>query len=327
MRVLITGASGFIGAYLVEEGLRRGYEVWVAVRSTSDLSRLPKGNIHILVDLPFDKVNQLTERLATIPKDWDYVLHNAGATKVVDKEDFLRINALYTKNFTEALVAAGRSPKKFLLMSSLSSYGRSDEKTFRPICISDPQHPESLYGQSKLAAERYVALAPFPYVILHPTGVYGPGDKDYALALQKVRKGIGFAVGIKSQKLTFIYVKDLARIAFLALENNKALNKRYLVADGDTYTDRTFTHLMQQAVGRRFLISLRIPLPLVRLACLCSEQFGRLRNQPMTLNSDKYLILRQRNWVCDTTLLRDELGFVPEYPLEKGLAEIVTHSQ
>ncbi|MDR3127056.1 MAG: NAD(P)-dependent oxidoreductase [Tannerellaceae bacterium] len=316
MRVLITGASGFIGAYLVEEGLRRGYEVWVAVRAGSDVSRLPSKGIHSLVDLPFDDVRGLTERLRAIPQGWDYVVHNAGVTKVVHKEDFYRINALYTKHFIEALSLSGRSPKKFLLMSSLSSYGRIEG-----------QKPESIYGQSKLAAERYVAEGSLPYVILQPTGVYGPGDRDYGLALEQVRKGIGLAVGLKAQRLTFIYVKDLSRVAYLALENEQAVNRRYVVSDGEVYTDREFIGLMQEAVGRRFVIRLRIPLPLVRVACFCCEQSGRLVKRAVTLNSDKYLILRQRDWVCDTTAVREELGFVAEYSLKKGLEETVSVSQ
>jgi nucleoside-diphosphate-sugar epimerase len=288
---------------------------------------LPEGNFRKLVDLPFGDARRLAERLAEVPGGWDYVVHNAGVTKVTDKKDFMRINALYTKNFVEALSEAGCPPKKFLFMSSLSSYGRGDEKTFRPIELSDPQHPESLYGQSKLVAERYVAEAPFPYVILHPTGVYGPGDQDYALALQAVRRGFGFSIGLKPQKLTFIYVKDLARLAFLALESPGAMNRHYFVADGDTYTDRDFTRLMQQAVGRRHVIPLRIPLPLVRLACCCSERLARWQNRPVTLNADKYLILRQRNWSCDTAPLRDDLAFIPRYPLARGLAETAAQCQ
>jgi nucleoside-diphosphate-sugar epimerase len=285
------------------------------------LSRLPTAGVHTLLDLPFDDVNRLAARLADVAGGWDYVVHNAGVTKVIHKDDFFRINTLYTQNLIEALAITGLPPKKLLFMSSLSSFGAGDEKTFRPITISDPQHPDSLYGQSKLAAEQFVAKAPFPFVILHPTGVYGPGDKDYALALQQVRKGLGVAAGIKPQILTFIYVKDLARVTFLALENDQVLNRRYLVADGQDYSDRAFTRLMQEAVGRRFVFPLRIPLPLIRLACFCLEHLGRLQGHPVTLNSDKYRILRQRNWRCDTSPLRHELGFVPHYPLKKGLQE------
>jgi len=73
-------------------------------------------------------------------------------------------------------------------MSSLSSYGRGDEKTFRPIRLDDPQRPDTAYGQSKLEAENYIRKQTyFPYVILRPTGVYGPGEKDYFMEIQSVK--------------------------------------------------------------------------------------------------------------------------------------------
>jgi nucleoside-diphosphate-sugar epimerase len=316
MRVLITGANGFIGSYLVSEGVRRGYEVWVSVRSTSDMRRLQGGGkIRKLTDLPFWDAGKLAERLSAVPGGWDYVVHNAGVTKVTDKRDFMRINGEYTGNFVEALEAACCRPKKFLLMSSLSSLGEGGGR------------PESLYGRSKLAAEGYVEGCAFPWVILRPTGVYGPGDGDYALALRSVRCGLGFSIGCKAQKLTFIYVKDLARLAFVALESDRAVNRHYAVSDGDTYTDRAYTRLLQQAVGRRGVLRVRIPLALVRVACFCSECLGRLTNRPATLNTDKYLILRRRDWSCDTSAPGDELGFVAEYPLARGLAETAAGCQ
>ena len=72
-------------------------------------------------------------------------------------------------------------------MSSLSSYGRGDEKTFRPISLDDPQLPDTDYGKSKLEAENYLRhQSYFPYVILRPTGVYGPGEKDYFMEIKSV---------------------------------------------------------------------------------------------------------------------------------------------
>ena len=62
---------------------------------------------------------------------------------------------------------------------------------------------------------------------------------------------------------------------------------------------------------------------LVRIACHCSEWIGKLLKKSMTLNSDKYIILKQRNWICDVTPLQDDLGFIPAYPLRKGLEESI----
>lgn len=326
MKILITGASGFIGGFLVEEALRRGYETWAGVRTGSSRAHLQDERIHF-IDLKYSNPEALTQQLAAFVREqgaWDFVIHNAGLTKALDKKDFFRINAEYTANFMEALAAADCKPRKFLLMSSLSSYGQGDEETFRPIRLNDPQHPNTAYGQSKLAAETYLRKqSDFPYVILRPTGVYGPGEKDYFMEIQSVKSGFDFAVGAIPQRITFIYVKDLVTVAFLSLENEKIQNKHYFVADGDVYTDEEYARLIQDILGKKRVLHARIPMALVHVACQCSEWIGKRLKKSMTLNSDKYIILKQRNWICEVAPLQDDLGFTPAYPLRRGLEESI----
>lgn len=325
-KILITGASGFIGGFLVEKALEKGYDVWAGVRAGSDRSRLQDERIRF-IDLKYTDRKALTGQLKDFVQAtgaWDYVIHNAGITKTVDKRDFFRVNAGNTQNLIEALAAAGCSPKKFLLMSSLSSYGLGDETSFSPIRPDDPQRPNTVYGKSKLEAEKIVReQTHFPYVILRPTGVYGPGDKDYFMEIKTIQSGFDFAVGFTPQRITFIYVKDLATAAFLALENETVKNRHYFVADGDVYTDHEFASLIQELLPKKRVFRARIPTGLVYLACLCSEATGKLLKKSMTLNSDKYIILKQRNWICDVTPLQDELGFTPAYNLRKGLEEAI----
>lgn len=325
-KILITGASGFIGGFLVKEALERGYETWAGVRQTSSRTNLKDERIHF-IDLKYDDQKMLTAQLSDFAQKqgpWDYIIHNAGLTKTLNKQDFFRVNAENTHHFIEALAASGCSPKKFLLMSSLSSYGCGDETTFRPIRSDDPQNPNTVYGKSKLAAENYLrSQSYFPYVILCPTGVYGPGEKDYFVEIKSVNSGFDFAVGSIPQRITFIYVKDLATVAFLAIEQEKAQNRSYLVADGDVHTDESFARLIQELVGRKHVWHARIPLGLVYVACQCVEWIGKLLKKSVTLNTDKYIILKQRNWICDVTPLQDELGFIPAYPLRRGLAESI----
>lgn len=327
MKILITGASGFIGGFLVEEALRRGYEIWAGIRATSDRSRLQDPRIHFM-DLPYDRPDELAAQLrefAQTQGPWTYVLHNAGLTKTLDKRNFFRVNAGNTHHLIEALAAADCRPRKFLLMSSLSSYGAGDEKTFRPIRADDPQKPNTAYGQSKLEAENYLRdQTYFPYVILNPTGVYGPGEKDYFMEIQSIRSGFDFAVGLLPQQITFIYVKDLADVAFRALENDQVLNRQYLVADGDVYSDETYARMLQELLDKKHVWHARIPTGLVYVACQCSEWIGKCLKKSMTLNSDKYKILKQRNWICDVAPLQKELGFLPAYSLRKGLEESIT---
>lgn len=325
-KILITGASGFIGGFLVKEALKRGYETWAGVRSSSSRAQLQDKRIQF-IDLKYGDPKALTEQLSEFVREhgsWDYVIHNAGLTKTLDKKNFYRVNADYTKNLVEALAASGCKLQKFLLMSSLSSYGCGDEKTFRPISLDDPQLPNTEYGKSKLEAENYIRCqSHFPYVILRPTGVYGPGEKDYFVEIRSVKSGFDFTAGFTPQRITFIYVKDLAVVAFLALENEAVVNRHYFVADGDVHTDESFAHIIQDVLGKKFVLRARMPLGLVYIACQCSEWVGRLLNKSMTLNTDKYKILKQRNWICDVEPLKKELGFVPQYPLRKGLEESI----
>jgi len=326
MRILITGASGFIGGFLVKEALDKGYEVWAGIRKGSSRANLQDERIHF-VNLHYNNPETLAAQLKDLSQKSgviDYVIHNAGLTKTPDKRNFHLVNAVYTKHLIEALRTAGCGVKKFLLMSSLSSYGGGDEETFCPIRLDDPQKPDTDYGKSKLAAENYLREQTyFPYVILRPTGVYGPGEKDYFVEIKSISSGFDFAAGFVPQRITFIYVKDLARVALLALENEAVRNKHYFVADGDIYTDESFARLIQEILQKKRVFRARIPLSLVHLACICSEWIGKLSGKSMTLNTDKYIILKQRNWICDVTPLQGDLNFIPEYPLHKGLEESI----
>lgn len=326
MRILITGASGFIGGFLVEEALNRGYEVWAGVRAASNKTRLQDPRIRF-IDLNYSDKALLTDQLLEFARTWgapDYVIHNAGVTKTLDKNDFFRVNATYTWHFLEALAEAGCSPRKFLLMSSLSAVGKGDEVHFTPIRHEDTPAPDTAYGRSKLQAEEYVKQQQaFPYVILRPTGVYGPGEKDYFMEIKSVASGFDFAVGFIPQRITFIYVKDLAIAAFLALEKTEIRNRSYFVADGDVYTDTRFARMIQEIIGKKRVLHARIPLGLAKIACYCSEWAGKLTGKVTALNTDKYNILKQRNWICDVTPLQDELGFTAQYPLRRGLEESI----
>ena len=325
-KVLITGASGFIGRFLVEEAVRRGYEVWAGVRASSSLECLPLDKIQ-QIDLKYNDINALSEQLTAHTQQhgaWDYVIHNAGLTKTTRRSDFFRVNAEYTQRLLAALSQTGCRPTKFLLMSSLSTYGAGNQTSLTPIRSDDPQKPDTIYGKSKLLAEQCVREQNvFSYVILRPTGVYGPGDKDYGMEIESIRSGFDFAAGMKPQHITFIYVKDLATVAFDALENDAIRNRDYFVADGDVYTDTQFARLIQDILQKKHVFRARIPLWVLFVVCLCSEWIGRLTGQANALNKDKYKILKQRNWICDIEPLRKELGFKPAYNLRRGLEETI----
>ena len=325
-RLLITGASGFIGSHLVRQALAAGYEVWAAVRRDSDKARLTAQGVQLL-EVDYYDEEQLFSVLSAVPSRgegtplWDYVIHNAGITKTAHVEEFAEVNAEHTRRLLNALCRLPQPPKRFVLMSSLSSYGDVAPRG-ASLHAELPQKPHTLYGRSKCLAEHYTEQSGLPFTILLPTGVYGPGDKDYLIALQSIARGVNAMAGLSKQYLTFVYGGDVARAALFVLHEERACGERYVVADGDTYTDKEFALLAQRLLGRKHVLHLRIPLCVVRLTCFFGSLRASITGRTTPLNRDKYPLLAQRNWRCDPSPLF-ALGFTPSTDLEAGLRETI----
>ena len=325
-RLLITGASGFIGSHLVRQALAAGYEVWAAVRRDSDKARLTAQGVQLL-EVDYYDEEQLFSALSAVPSRgegtplWDYVIHNAGITKTAHVEEFAEVNAEHTRRLLNALCRLPQAPKRFVLMSSLSSYGDVAPRG-ASLHAELPQKPHTLYGRSKCLAEHYTEQSGLPFTILLPTGVYGPGDKDYLIALQSIARGINAMAGLSKQYLTFVYGGDVARAALFVLHEERTCGERYVVADGDTYTDKEFALLAQRLLGRKHVLHLRIPLCVVRLTCFFGSLRASITGRTTPLNRDKYPLLAQRNWRCDPSPLF-ALGFSPSTDLEAGLRETI----
>ena len=194
-KILITGATGFIGSFIVEEAINRGYEVWAAVRRTSSKKYLQEPGIHF-IELDFGSEKKLKEQLNG--HDFDYVVHAAGVTKCLHSEEFFRTNTEGTKNLVNALIKLDMPLQRFVFVSSLSILGAiHEDMPYKDITDNDTPQPNTAYGRSKLMAEEYLrSLKDFPFVILRPTGVYGPREKDYFLMAKSIKQHVDFAVGI-----------------------------------------------------------------------------------------------------------------------------------
>ena len=306
--VLITGASGFIGSFIVEEALKRKFGVWAGIRPTSSKRYLKNRKIHFL-ELDFAHPNELRAQLSghkgTYSK-FDYIIHCAGVTKCSDKKTFDYVNYLQTKYFIDTLKELNMVPKQFIYISTLSVFGPVREKDYTPISGEDTPMPNTAYGLSKLKAELYIQSIPgFPYVIYRPTGVYGPRESDYFLMAKSIQKHVDFSVGFRRQDLTFVYVKDIVQAIFLGMEKK-------VVSD-----------LIQKELGNPFVLHLKCPLIVLKVISLFAEFIATRSGRSSTLNSDKYKIMKQRNWQCDISPVMKELGYVPEYDLEKGVRETI----
>jgi nucleoside-diphosphate-sugar epimerase len=325
IKILITGASGFIGSFLVEEALKKGWEVWAGIRETSSRDVLTNSSLRF-IDLNYAEANALERQIkqhAEAFGRWDYVIHSAGITKSASDADFGRINHLYTRNLVHALKNSGNTPNKFLYMSSLGAFGPGDEKHYTPLRAEDTPRPNSAYGRSKIKAERCLQSVPdFPYVILRPTGVYGPREKDYYVMVKMIHAGLDVSIGFKRQMLNFIYIKDLVTVSFSALES-PLQNKVWFVADGDVYTSQEYTNIVQKALHKKRVLHITFPLFVVWIVSIFAGILCWMTGKPSLINPDKFRIMKQRNWTCDTSSLQKDLGFRAAYPLTKGMEETV----
>lgn len=126
----------------------------------------------------------------------------------------------------------------------------------------------------------------------------------------------------KRQDLTFVYVKDIVQAIFLGIE--KEVSRRaYFLSDGKVYKSRAFSDLIQKELGDPFVIHIKCPLIVLKVVSLLAEFIATRSGKSSTLNSDKYKIMKQRNWQCDITPAVKELGYAPEYDLEKGVKETI----
>ena len=318
MKILITGASGFIGSFIVEEALKQGFETWAAIRKSSSKEYLQDERIHF-IELNLSSKAQLIEQLR--PHQFDYVVHAAGVTKCLNKADFRRINTEGTKNLVDALLDLQMPLKRFVFLSSLSVFGAIKEQLpYDEIREDDTPKPNTEYGRSKLEAERYIDSigSRLPYIILRPTGVYGPREKDYFMMAKSIKQHIDFAVGYQRQDITFVYVTDVVQAVFLALEKGET-GRKYFLSDGQVYQSTTFSDLIHEELGRPWWLRITAPVWVLRVVTFFGEYIGHMTGKVTALNNDKYNILRQRNWRCDIEPARRELGFEPKVQLNEGV--------
>ncbi|MDD7318473.1 MAG: NAD(P)-dependent oxidoreductase [Prevotella sp.] len=321
MKILITGATGFIGSFIAEEALRRGMETWAAIRGSSSTKYLTDERINF-IKLNLDSEKQMREALA--PHRFDYVVHAAGVTKCIDRNDFFRVNTEGTKNLVMALLSLEMPIRKFIYLSSLSVFGPArEDMPYREITDNDTPVPNTAYGQSKLAAENFLReQSSLPYVVLRPTGVYGPRERDYFMMAKSIKNHVDFAVGFRRQVITFVYVDDVVQAVFLAIERGRT-GASYFLTDGRSYSSQMFSDLLRKHLGVGMLLRIKAPLAVLRAVTFVGERYSRITRKITALNDDKYNIMRQRNWLCDIKPAREELGYSPTVELEEGVRRSV----
>jgi UDP-glucose 4-epimerase len=316
-KVLITGASGFVGYHLVTAAVNAGMNVHAAVRPSSKVEQLQQFKLQYVTP-EYNDHNSLTKLLEQ--NQYNYIIHAAGATRAGSAEEYNTINAENTRNLVRGAISASIPLEKFVFISSLAALGPVEYNDEWPVPDGVSANPVTRYGASKLLAEKYLEeFITFPWVTLRPTAVYGPYEKDLFVLFKTFKKGMEFYMGRNPQKLSFIYVKDLAEAAILAL-TTPPIHTGYNISDGECYDRYALANIFKQLLGVHML-RLHIPIPVVKLIATVSEMISK--GTPL-LNNEKLRELTARNWNCSIAQARFDLGFNPQYNLGKGMEETLT---
>lgn len=317
-KVLITGASGFVGYHLIVTAIRHGLEVFAAVRPNSNTAHLKDLNINY-VNLNFNAVDELKAELEE--KQYAYIIHAAGTTKAKTLNEYNKVNAEFSRNLALAASLVSYKLEKFVFVSSLAAIGPIADFT---ALINDDAtaQPVTFYGMSKKLAEEYLnKIENLPLVTVRPTAVYGPREKDIFILFKTINQGLEPYIGRFNQTLSFIYVEDLAEIIIRFLKSD-VVHKTYNISDGLTYNRYALADELKKALQKKTL-KMHIPLGIIKgLASLMDTIYARSSKTP-TLNKEKIKELTAPNWACNIENLKKDLQFEPQYSLEKGLAETV----
>ncbi|MCB9602453.1 MAG: NAD(P)-dependent oxidoreductase [Sandaracinus sp.] len=312
MRVLLTGATGFLGGELVDVFLARGWSVRAFVRATSRVETLEARGVEI-VRGSFARL----ETLADATAGTDAVVHAAGGGIVRRPEDFERANVATTKQVLAGIRAAGGT-RRFVLVSSLAAHGPSAPD--RPAREEESDQPRSLYGKSKLAAERAALAERFPVTVVRPPALYGPGEHRLVPLFRAALRGVVPMVH-PDGTLSMLSGHDCAEAIARVIEVEPEARTLFL-AEPRPYGRRQMAEWVGEAVGKRVAV-LPIPVPVLRAAAFGSELAGRLRDQPVAFTRDKVRDLAAPHQCCDPSRAMEELFWAPRDDFASGAKAMV----
>ena len=312
MKALVTGGTGFIGSHLVEALLKKGIQVRCLLRKTSDLKWLKGLPIEAHWGDCNDK-NSLREAVEGV----EQVFHLAGVTKAVHEKTYFEVNAFGTENLIHACLENNPRIQKFIYLSSQAAAGPCRNGNKRK--ESDQCKPVSPYGQSKQMGEE-LAMAhaqELPLLILRPSAVYGPRERDIYTFFKLLSKRIKPCLPSKDRHISLCYVEDIIQAILLAAQVKGSSGEIFFLSDGQDYRLEEIGDIFAQAMGVN-AFCIRVPEWMIIGMASFSEYLSILSGKPPLLNKGKVEEILQRNWVCDITKAKTALGFEPHISLAQG---------
>ncbi len=310
-RILVVGASGFVGKNLVLT-LAQKTRVRILVRPTSDIA-LFKDNK--LVDLHFGDLatNQgISEALGGI----DVVIHCAAKTMGRSYWEFYNTNTLGTANLLKAMHT--QKVPNILYLSSHAACGPCSTET--PRQEHERPTPISCYGRTKKLAEDLIRKSGLSFTILRSVSIYGPHDKEILTYVKLLNSGICPIVGYGEKYLNLIYVQDLVDLIIKIVENDHFTNNIYFATDGQSYSMRYLMEKIAQTLHRKN-VKIRVPTGIAMLIGLLNDVFVRPDKKLVT--RDKIRELACQYWMCSNERVVKTMEFKPKYSFDRGIVETI----
>ena len=325
MRVLLTGASGFVGGHAAAALHRAGHELRLLTRESSDLSRLDAEQIpyeRVVVDLDSDRAG-----LDAACEGVEAVVHIAARLRGRSEAEFMCTNAEATAALGSAARDAGVGC--FVYLSSLAAQGPASGDAPEPTDVEP--HPTSDYGRSKLAGEQALAEAwrGAALAMIRAPLIYGPADRGLLPFFQAAERGFAPQLGDGSNRVAGVYGPDLAEALVAILERPPSEPTSepasepaiWQISDGGgAYTWRDLLAALEQAAERPLRI---IPLPppiWSAMAAIAEAWAASTGNEPL-LDRSRVTEMRQPAWLADGSALEAATGWRPKVGIEQGIAE------
>jgi len=322
--ILISGATGFVGRHFVEHALEQGYRPIVLVRKSSKTNYFDEKKVPVVI-LSFNDPEKLVVEVKTLIDTYgiiDNFIHIAGLTQSLKVSDYYNVNYQITKNLIEAFSTSTTNPPKFIFVSSIAALGPGDPITFKPISEDQSPNPVTYYGKSKLMAEQFLkSQTHMPWIILRPTIVYGPHEKNFFNLVKSLKMGFEIYVGSKKQMLSFIYVDDLVNV-ILKLCESKISQKDYNLCDGESYSISTVNQVIKNELNVKTK-SIVLPTVFVRIIAFFNELVSRLTSLSPIVNQNKVNEMVQLNWLCDNSKIKEDIEFTPKFKLQEGMNKTI----
>jgi nucleoside-diphosphate-sugar epimerase len=313
VKVLVSGATGFIGGHIVKELLECGHDVVAMVRSTSNTEGLPE-NIEIKEADLFD-----IESLENAVQGVDATIHCAAYFDFYpsDEELMFKVNIEGTKNLMNACV--GTSVERFIYCSSAETMGAI---RFPPGTEDTELRPDFSYGESKILAEQAIrditADTGLPHIILRPTGVMGEGDL-YVMyeVVQELHSGKVFALPRDlSAQFMFIHIDDVVSAFISALTPMAALNNTIILCPDEAISWQEFVDIVTDELGVD-PPRLRVPSFLAKFGMALLSPFKNRKKMTFFWHSKSVDMMHAYRVYCNDKAKR-LLGWSPQVTMEEG---------